>query len=67
MDTEATLHNTDLLFCSTGDEDRMGGSFLVGEEIGNEHPFIGVPAERRMARMGNHPMGAWTQRRRTRF
>jgi len=30
-------------FCSTGDEDRMGGSFLVGEEIEDSHPFIGVP------------------------
>ena len=53
-------------FCSTGDEDRMGGSFLVGEEM-EMNTLHRSACGRRMARMGNHPMGAWTQRRRTRF
>ena len=28
-------------FCSTGDEERLGGSLLVGEEIPKTHPFLG--------------------------
>ena len=28
-------------FCSTGDEERLGGSLLTGETIGANHPFLG--------------------------
>tara|TARA_B100001564_G_C20655827_1_gene679115 strand:+ start:470 stop:2509 length:2040 start_codon:yes stop_codon:yes gene_type:complete len=28
-------------FCSTGDEERMGGSFLTGDGPGDEHVFLG--------------------------
>jgi len=30
-----------LFFCSTGDEERMGGSFLTGDGPGVDHPFLG--------------------------
>ena len=32
-----------LFFCSTGDEERMGGSFLTGDGPGVDHPFLGAP------------------------
>ena len=32
-----------LFFCSAGDEDRMGGSFLTGDGPTAEHPFLGAP------------------------
>ena len=32
-----------LFFCSTGDEERMGGSFLTGDGPGTDHPFLGAP------------------------
>ena len=28
-------------FCSTGDEERLGGSLLTGETIADSHPFLG--------------------------
>ena len=28
-------------FCSTGDEERMGGSFLTGDQPGDDHVFLG--------------------------
>ena len=28
-------------FCSTGDEDRLGGSFLTGETLSENHPLLG--------------------------
>jgi len=31
-----------LFFCSTGDEERMGGSFLTGDGPGVDHPFLGA-------------------------
>ena len=29
-------------FCSTGDEDRLGGSFLTGETLSDNHPLLGT-------------------------
>ncbi|MGB1986004.1 MAG: hypothetical protein ACPHS8_06105, partial [Candidatus Poseidoniaceae archaeon] len=32
-------------FCSTGDEERLGGSMLTGETVADKHPFLGTGGE----------------------
>ena len=36
-------------FCSTGDEDRMGGAILEGDTVGEKHLLLGVPEDKEFA------------------